>query len=61
MFTQYELNILAEALNWRIYTGDFSGKDAVPDEYFGTPSHEDDLNKLADKVVSLQEAEQDDK
>jgi len=56
MFDQEELNLLAEALNWRINNGDFSQVNGE----FNTTNHKADLNELADKVVSMQEAEQED-
>ena len=51
MFTQEELELLAEALNYRINNGDFNQKDGK----FETAKHKADLNHLADKVVSFQE------
>ena len=57
MFTQAELELLAEALNWRMEHGSFS-KSLQHD--FNTEAHRIALNHLANKVVSLQEAKQGD-
>lgn len=51
MFIQEELELLAEAVNWRINNGDFSRQDGE----FETAKHKDTLNALANKVVSYQE------
>lgn len=59
MFTQSELEFLAEALDYRLKLGEFSGKNSQGDK-FGTLEHRQSLNNLADKVVSFQEAEQED-
>lgn len=55
MFEQFELELLAEALKFRLIHGGFNRHG----EGVGTPAHKGALNELADKVVSLQEAKQD--
>ncbi len=54
-FTPAELELLAEALNYRIQQGDFSKSLKT---HFNTEAHKIALNHLADKVVSMQEADQ---
>ncbi len=62
MFTPFELMLLAEALTWRINYGAFDERDSKKKDeiVFDSPEHEKALNELADKVVSFQEADQDD-
>lgn len=55
MFTQAELELLAEALDWRLKHGEFSKSLKT---HFNTEAHKIALTDLAEKVVLMQEAEQ---
>lgn len=60
MFTQIELGLIAEALDARLETGMFTEQEDIPgDIAFCSPSHEQALIELAEKVADQREGESD--